>query len=170
MSGAQGRWVPAYVGLGSNLDDPAARVRHALQSLRGIPDCHSFRRSGLYRSAPMGPQDQPDFVNAAAAFLTRLQARSLLKQLQAIETAQGRQRGGERWGPRRLDLDLLVFGHAVIDEDELQVPHPGISERNFVLLPLADIAPLLIVPGRGRVAQLLAALGDASPRIDRLEH
>lgn len=168
MTGGQA-WRPAYIGIGSNLDDPAARVRRAVDSLRALPGCAAFAHSGLYRSAPMGPGDQPDFVNAVAACLTRLDARQLLHELQALEHAQDRQRDAGRWGPRTLDLDLLVLGEGVIDEPDLIVPHPRMHERNFVLLPLAEIAPNLLVPGRGSVIRMVAAIAGSEPRIERLE-
>lgn len=163
------RWRPAYVGVGSNLDDPAGRVREALEALRRLPGAAAFAHSGLWRSAPLGPADQPDFVNAAAAFLTRLDGRALLAELQRLEQAQGRRRGGERWGPRTLDLDLLVLGGVTVREPDLCIPHPRIRERNFVLLPLAEIAPHLRVPGHDSVLRLLAAVAESEPRIERLE-
>jgi 2-amino-4-hydroxy-6-hydroxymethyldihydropteridine diphosphokinase len=117
----------------------------------------------------MGPADQPDFVNAAATILTKLDARELFQALKNIEDGQGKRRDTPRWGPRVIDLDLLVMGSLVVNEPDLRIPHPGIAERNFVLLPLADIAPHLQVPGRGSVQKLLAALGDRDPRIERLD-
>jgi 2-amino-4-hydroxy-6-hydroxymethyldihydropteridine diphosphokinase len=117
----------------------------------------------------MGPSDQPDFVNAAAVILTRLEPRALLHRLQAIEDAQGRRRDTSHWGPRVLDLDLLVLGGLLVDEPDLHIPHPGIAERNFVLFPLADLAPHMHVPRRGSVQKLLAAIGTAAARIERLE-
>jgi 2-amino-4-hydroxy-6-hydroxymethyldihydropteridine diphosphokinase len=162
-------WRPAYVGLGSNLDEPAAQVRKAYGALQALPDSGFARCSPLYRSAPMGPSDQPDFVNAAAVILTRLEPRDLMARLQAIENAQGRQRDTSHWGPRVLDLDLLVLGSLLVDEPDLHIPHPGIVERNFVLFPLADLAPHMHVPGRGSVQKLLAEIGTAAARIERLE-
>ncbi|MEX0975865.1 MAG: 2-amino-4-hydroxy-6-hydroxymethyldihydropteridine diphosphokinase [Woeseia sp.] len=162
-------WCPAYIGIGSNLDDPPARVRRAFDALRALPDCTAFAHSGLYRSAPMGPADQPDFINAVAACLTRLDARRLLHELQAMEYAQDRQRGAGHWGPRTLDLDLLVLGQVVMNEPDLVVPHPRIHERNFVLLPLAEIAPYLIVPGHGSVNSMVTAIAGSETRIARLE-
>jgi len=162
-------WRPAYVGVGSNLDEPVARVAQALTALCDLPQSTSFISSGLYRSAPVGPADQPDFVNAVIAFMTRLDARALLGRLQALEKARGRTRTGARWGPRTLDLDLLVLGSMTLDEPDLRIPHPRIHERNFVLLPLAEIAPHMRVPGRGSVLRLLAAVADSEPRIERLE-
>ncbi len=148
------RWYPAYVGLGSNLDRPARQVAQAFELLDEIPKTRLVLRSSLYRSTPFGGVEQPDFVNAAAALLTGLAAMDLLTALQAIERRQGRDRDGARWGPRVLDLDLLVYAGATLDEPGLKVPHPGIAERNFVLLPLVEIAPELVIPGLGRVAEL----------------
>lgn len=165
---AGGWWRPAYVGVGSNLDGPVGRVRDALVALRDLPETASFVQSGLYRSGPVGPPDQPDFINAVAAFLTRLDGPALMARLKALEAAGGRTRSDERWGPRTLDLDLLVLGQATLDEPGLRVPHPRIAERNFVLLPLAEIAPHLRVPGHGSVLRLLAAVAGSPPRIERL--
>lgn len=149
---------PAYVGLGSNLDDPAAQVEAALDSLKALPETHLVARSRLYLNPPMGPQDQPDYINAVAALSTRLAAHDLLAALQQLERDQGRVREGRRWGPRVIDLDLLVYADAVIDAEGLRVPHPGLSERPFVLAPLAEIAPQLQIPGLGSVTDLLAAV------------
>lgn len=160
-------WQPAYIGIGSNLDDPESRVRRAFDQLRAVPQSAAFVHSSLYRSAPTGPGEQPDFVNAVAAFLTRMNGIELLRALQTIESVQDRQRG-ERWGPRTLDLDLLVLGRTVTDTAVLAIPHPRIGERNFVLLPLAEIAPYLSVPGRGSVVRMVAAVAGKGPRIERL--
>ena len=146
------RWCPAYVGLGSNLQMPSRQVEAAIALLDEIPRTRLVARSSLYRSAPFGGVEQPDFVNAVAALLTRLPPGELLDELHGIESRQGRERDDTRWGPRILDLDLLVHGAAVIDEPGIRVPHPGIGERNFVLLPLREIAPDLVIPGLGRVA------------------
>lgn len=154
-------WWPAYVGLGSNLDDPEAQVSLALDALARLPQSRRVACSGLYRSAPMGPIDQPDFVNAAAGLVTRLGPAELLDCLLALERALGRERGGQRWGPRRIDLDLLLYGNLTLREEALELPHPGISERSFVLYPLCELAPELWVPGRGRVVDLAAALGSS---------
>lgn len=167
MAPARGLWRPAYVGLGSNLDEPVRQVEAAFAAIERLPDSGYFRRSGLWRSAPLGPADQPDYVNAATGFLTRLEPDDLLRRLQAIEQAAGRQRG-ERWGPRTLDLDLLVLGRLVVSKPGLELPHPRIAERNFVLLPLAEIAPDLEVPRRGTVARLLAGISRNHPAIERI--
>jgi 2-amino-4-hydroxy-6-hydroxymethyldihydropteridine diphosphokinase len=154
-------WSPAYVGIGSNLEDPASQVRMAFDGLAQMPDSRLVAVSDLYRNPPMGPQDQPDYVNAAVGLLTRLSPAELLGELQALEKRQGRTRiKDDHWGPRVIDLDLLVFGHRTINNPGLNLPHPGISERNFVLFPLCDIAPRLAVPGQGIVYQLAQQLGD----------
>jgi 2-amino-4-hydroxy-6-hydroxymethyldihydropteridine diphosphokinase len=151
--------VPAFIGIGANLGDPVAQVFDALVRLgRDLPQTRLSGRSRLYRNPPMGPQDQPDYVNAVARLETRLQPRALLARLQAIEIACGRRRDGTRWGPRLLDLDLLLFGGDVIDEPGLRVPHPGIAERDFVLFPLLELAPGLMIPGLGPVAALCRAI------------
>jgi 2-amino-4-hydroxy-6-hydroxymethyldihydropteridine diphosphokinase len=155
------RWVPAYVALGSNLDDPREQVERAMAALAGLPDTRLVLRSSLYRARPFGPVEQPDFVNAAAGLLTRLDPAGLLAQLKGLEAQLGRERPVVRWGPRRIDLDLLVHGDARIAEPGLEVPHPGIPERAFVLVPMAEFAPDLVVPGRGRVRDLLARVDSA---------
>ncbi len=147
-------WQPAYIGIGSNLDDPREQVRRALAGLRALASTRLVRVSRLYRSKPFGRVPQPDFINAAAGVLTQLDPRSLLGELHAMERAFGRPAEHERWGPRVIDLDLLVFGRERREEPGLILPHPGIVERNFVLYPLADLAPDLDVPGLGRVAEL----------------
>ncbi len=151
MSPAGRQRRPAYIGLGSNLNGPVGQVEAAFGLLGELPDSRLIARSSLYRAAPFGGIEQPDFVNAVAALETQLDARSLLEQLQHIEHSRGRERGGERWGPRVIDLDLLVYDDEVIDEPDLIVPHPGIAERNFVLLPLREIASELEIPGLGRL-------------------
>jgi 2-amino-4-hydroxy-6-hydroxymethyldihydropteridine diphosphokinase len=160
-------WRPAYVAIGSNLNDPRARVCEAYERLAALPATLPVRRSRLYGTQPMGPQDQPDFVNAAAGLLSQLTARELLEGLQRIEAAMGRTRQ-EHWGPRVIDLDLVWMVGEAIDEAEsmlrgpgLTLPHPGVSTRNFVLYPLADIAPTLAIPGHGNVLELLRRAGDA---------
>ncbi|UCE89170.1 MAG: 2-amino-4-hydroxy-6-hydroxymethyldihydropteridine diphosphokinase [Pseudomonadota bacterium] len=144
----------AWIGLGSNLQDPVNQVRTALVELDAIPDTHLVRHSRLYRSAPMGPADQPDYINAVAMLETTLSPRGLLDELRAIESRHGRVRGGPRWGPRTLDLDLLLFGERRIAQADLTVPHPGLHVRAFVLYPLVEIAPDLTIPGHGRVRDL----------------
>lgn len=154
-------WVPAYVALGSNLDDPLQQVAAAFQALRQLPQTRLVLRSRCYRTRPLGPQDQPDYINAAAGLLTLLSARALFTHLQAIETALGRTRDGRRWGPRRIDLDLLLYGELTLAEADLSIPHPGLAQRNFVLYPLCDIAPSLTPPGQPSI-QTLAARVEAT--------
>lgn len=163
---ASAHWYPAYVGLGSNLHGPARQLENTFELLDAITDTRLILRSSLYRSSPFGGIEQPDFVNAVAALLTQLSAAELLLQLQGIENRRGRERAGARWGPRVLDLDLLVYSGKQIDEPNLSVPHPGIVERNFVLLPLVEIAPELIVPGLGRIASIEVNL--CEPKISRI--
>lgn len=160
------RWYPAYVGLGSNLQGPAAQVQTAFELLAEMPATRLIARSSLYRSAPYGGVEQPEFVNAAAALLTQLSARQLLMELKQIESRRGRDGDEVRWGPRVLDLDLLVYSSETICEDGLVVPHPGISERNFVLLPLLELAPELAIPGLGRLASL--PVNASEPLIEKI--
>lgn len=158
----------AAVGIGSNLRDPARQVSAAIGELAGLPDTRVLAVSGLYRNPPMGPRDQPDYVNAVAMLRTALSPRALLRELQSIECRRGRDRaGGVRWGPRIIDLDILTYGDRVIDEAGLRVPHPGIPERNFVLFPLVEVAPELDIPGLGSVRTLASKL-DASG-LERIE-
>jgi 2-amino-4-hydroxy-6-hydroxymethyldihydropteridine diphosphokinase len=141
-------WRPAYVGIGSNLQCPRDRVLEAIERMSALETTNVILRSQLYLTRPMGPLDQPDFVNAAVGLLTQLAARELLVGLLGIERSMG------RWGPRVIDLDLLWMVDSVIDEPGLTVPHPGVSTRNFVLYPLADIAPTIKIPRVGLVLDL----------------
>lgn len=144
-----------FVALGSNLDDPRTQVLRGFEALSRLPRTTVLARSRLYRSVPWGVIDQPGFVNAAAELETALAPRGLLDGLLDLERAAGRDRTGQRWGPRILDLDLLLYGNVELDEPGLRLPHPHLHERAFVLLPLADLAPDLEVPGHGRVRELL---------------
>lgn len=148
--------VSAWIGLGSNLDDPVAQVRRALDAIGAHPAMDLNAVSSLYRSPPMGPQDQPEYINAVARVSTSLAPLELLAALQAQEDAQRRRRG-RRWGARTLDLDVLLYADRRIRDATLTVPHPGIQERSFVLYPLAELAPDLEIPGAGRVDDLIAA-------------
>jgi 2-amino-4-hydroxy-6-hydroxymethyldihydropteridine diphosphokinase len=148
------RWLPAYVGIGSNLSDPAAQVRRAFGALAQLPGTTLVASSPLYRTQPFGEVVQPAFVNAVAGLLTQRAPEELLAELRALERTLGREPPRERWGPRVIDLDLLVVGRETRAAAELTLPHPGIAERDFVLYPLADVAPDLDVPGLGRVAVL----------------
>ncbi|MGR9044727.1 MAG: 2-amino-4-hydroxy-6-hydroxymethyldihydropteridine diphosphokinase [Gammaproteobacteria bacterium] len=150
------RPVVAYIGLGSNLDDPKQQIKMGRIALTKLAEVEELAFSSLYRSPPMGPQDQPDYVNAVMAIMTSLSAMGLLHCMQKIELDQGRVRGAIRWGARTLDLDLLLYADQMIENSELTVPHPGMSERAFVLYPLYEIAPNLVIPGKGALADLVA--------------
>jgi len=156
----------AYVGLGSNLQQPLHQLLKAFDALSALPRTQMLARSSLYRSAPVGKIDQPDFVNAVAALRTGLAPGELLQALLRLEAQQGRVRS-EPNAPRTLDLDLLLFDAQIIHQPGLDVPHPRMHERAFVLMPLAELDPKLIIPGRGAVAELLARVaGQAVTRID----
>jgi len=138
------------------LENPIQQVSTAIKEIVQLPCTKDLRSSSLYCSPPMGPPDQPDYINAVVELHTTLSAEELLQQLLAIEQRHGRVRDGLRWTARTLDLDILLYGQEVIDTSELIVPHPGIAQRNFVLYPLHEIAPRLIIPCLGSVVQLIA--------------
>jgi len=147
--------VTTYIGLGSNLEDPVRQIHLAIEALQSLAHSKLLAVSSLYRSAPMGVADQPDFINAVAGMATELDPFVLLEALHAIEQKQGRVRSTERWGPRTLDLDLLLYGDEIINSEQLTVPHRGLHERSFVLYPLHEIAPALEIPGSGALSQLI---------------
>lgn len=149
-----GNSLYCYIGLGSNLEDPVTQVTTAINELHAIEGCELVNASSLYSSAPVGPQDQPDFINAVAKLQTSLQPLELLDQLQALEQTHRRVRE-RHWGPRTLDLDLLLYAEQQIQCERLTVPHSYLHERNFVLYPLAEIAPDLEIPGQGTLQQLI---------------
>lgn len=144
-----------YIGLGANLVEPVAQLHAAVTALAQLPETKLVQVSRFYCSKPMGPQDQPDYVNAVAALDTHLTPLALLHALQQIELAHGRQRKAERWGPRTLDLDILLFGMQQIEHPELIVPHYGMRTREFVLFPLAELAPDLVLPSGDALQRLL---------------
>ncbi|SDU38755.1 2-amino-4-hydroxy-6-hydroxymethyldihydropteridine diphosphokinase [Halopseudomonas salegens] len=144
-----------YIGLGSNQANPERQLQQAFNALAMLTQSELVARSSLYRSAPMGPQEQPDYVNAVACLDTALAPLALLDQLQAIEQLHGRERKAERWGPRTLDLDLLLYDQLSIDLPRLTVPHYGLQYRDFVLQPLAELEPEMVLPNGCRVAELL---------------
>ncbi len=146
--------VRAFIGLGGNLGDVPARLERAFEALDALPESRLTGRSALYRNAPLGPADQPDYVNAVARLETALAPLALLAELQRIENEEGRVRE-ERWGPRTLDLDLLLYGEERIDEPTLTVPHAELTRRAFVLYPLRDIEPTLSIPGEGALSDLI---------------
>jgi len=147
--------VTAYIGLGSNLDDRAGHISAATKALAQLPDSSIHACAPWYQSIAIGPGEQRDYINTVVAVTTRLEPLSLLARLHAIEAGRGRIRK-LRWGPRSLDLDLLLYGDRVIQNSELTVPHPRLTERNFVIYPLADIAPSLILPTGVSLKELLA--------------
>ena len=159
--------IEAYVGLGSNMDDPVAKVRAGMLALESMPATKLGPCSALYRSAPVGVEPQPDFINAACRLLTKLSFIALLDRLLAIELAHGRQRPAPVGDPRPLDLDLLLYDEQVCDSPRLTLPHPRLHQRAFVLLPMFEIAPDLVVPGKGRIRDLAArCTGQRVVRID----
>ena len=143
-----------FIGLGSNLADPIAQIESAITTLGELDEIKVIAKSSLYSSPPMGPQDQPDYINAVVEIDTTLFAHDLLDKLQQIEQQQGRVRQ-RHWGERTIDLDLLVYGSNILDDERLKVPHPGMAERSFVLYPLAEIAQDLRVPSMGNIEELL---------------
>lgn len=147
--------VRAYVGLGSNLGNPERQVQRAFTELATLPHTRFIKHSRLYKSAPVGPQDQPEYINAVALLETGLPAKQLLEQLLEIEQRHGRIRTSEHWGPRTLDLDLLLYGESRYTESSLTVPHPRLHQRAFVLYPLAELDPELHIPGQGPLRDLL---------------
>ena len=157
-------WQPAYVGIGSNLGASRDRVVAALQALGELPHTRLVVHSPLYISSAFGPVVQPEFVNAVAGLLTQLAVESLFERLGALERSLGRTPPRQRWGPREIDLDLLVFGRMVCADAHLTLPHPGIADRDFVLYPLRDVAPDLQIPGLGCVRELALAVADRGIR------
>jgi 2-amino-4-hydroxy-6-hydroxymethyldihydropteridine diphosphokinase len=159
-TGAEAReWV--YIGLGSNIQDPRHQLESALRELARLPATRLAAVSPRYRTAPVGPADQPDFINAVACLETALAPSALLAALQQIEQRHGRRRGAQRWGPRSLDLDILLYGARELALADLRIPHPQMHRRAFVLVPLADIASAeLEIPGLGRLGALLEQVTD----------
>lgn len=153
----------AYIAIGSNLASPLEQVNAAVQALGDIPQTRVVALSSFYRTPPLGPQDQPDYLNAAIALETALSAEALLDNTQRIELQQGRVRKEERWGPRTLDLDIMLFGDAVINTERLTVPHYDMKRRGFMLWPLFEIAPDLIFPDGESLSALLTQLNAEKP-------
>ena len=158
--------VTAYVALGANLENPQAQVLAGMVALAALPRTRLAAQSSLYRTVPVGYADQPDFINAVAAVETALSARELLAALLATEQRHGRVRKFPN-APRTLDLDVLLYGGLQMHEDGLTIPHARMHERAFVLVPLAEIAPLCVIPGRGAVSELLRRIDAAG--VVRLE-
>ena len=149
-----------FIGIGSNLEGPIQQLAMAIQELAQLPDTQLKLVSSLYRSRPMGPQDQPDYVNAVVSLQTQLEPEPLLDMLQGLESKHGRIRTGQRWGARTLDLDILLYGENVLKSERLIIPHPGLHERSFVLYPLSEICPDLCIPGLGTLSDLLMKCPD----------
>ncbi|NNN45888.1 MULTISPECIES: 2-amino-4-hydroxy-6-hydroxymethyldihydropteridine diphosphokinase [Vibrio] len=147
--------ITAYIAVGSNLGDPVKQAKQAIEALKKLPQSQFIAASSLYSSTPMGPQDQPDYINAVVAIDTQLSPLELLDCTQAIEQQQGRVRKTERWGPRTLDLDIILYGQQVIDSERLTVPHYGMNVREFVLYPLYEIAPNLQFPDGTKLSDQL---------------
>lgn len=147
--------ITAYIAIGSNLSNPVEQANKAIEALAQHPDIHLMACSSLYSSTPMGPQDQPDYINAVAKVHTELSPLALLDCTQAIEQNQGRARKEERWGPRSLDLDIVLYGNQIIDSERLTIPHYGMKVREFVLYPLFEIAPQLQLPDGTELSTLL---------------
>lgn len=154
----------AWIGLGSNIGESRLALNRALVRLDALPDTRLIEVSPCYRTPPWGVTDQPDFLNAVARLSTRLEPTPLLHALKSIEQDLGRRADGPRWGPREIDLDVLVYADRLLEQPELTVPHPRLAQRAFVLVPLSDLSPRLEIPGQGRVDDLLASLpwGDRS--------
>lgn len=157
--------ITVFVAVGSNLGDPVSQANVAIDALKQLPKTQFVQTSSLYSSTPMGPQDQPDYINAVVELTTELTPLELLDCTQAIELEQGRVRKEERWGPRTLDLDILLYGNEVMDSERLTVPHYGMKEREFVLYPLAEIAPNLTLPCGTRLDDLLKVVAQNGLRI-----
>lgn len=155
--------TPVYIALGSNLASPLTQVNAAIAALGTIPDSRVVAVSSFYRTPPLGPQDQPDYLNAAVVLETSLAPEALLDHTQRIELDQGRVRKAERWGPRTLDLDIMLFGSETIATPRLTVPHYDMKNRGFMLWPLFEIAPELHFPDGETLASVLARLGAAKP-------
>jgi 2-amino-4-hydroxy-6-hydroxymethyldihydropteridine diphosphokinase len=159
--------VLAYIGVGSNLNGPRQQVCDAIELLDQLPGCHVQGVSSLYQSAAFGAVKQSDFINAVVELETAVPPEILLLCLKEIERTQGRDFAAERWGPRVIDLDILVYGEQLVDLPQLQIPHPGIKARNFVLLPLREIAPELVIPGLGQVSTI--SIDEHEPTIRRID-
>ena len=155
----------AYIAIGSNLSSPLEQVNAAVQALSEIPQSRLVKVSAFYRTPPLGPQDQPDYPNAAVVLETSLDAETLLDNTQRIELQQGRQRKAERWGPRTLDLDIMLFGDEVINTERLTVPHYDMKNRGFMLWPLWEVAPELTFPNGESLQAILQQLNAEKPAL-----
>ena len=159
--------VQVFVGIGSNLSEPIKQVNQAIKTFQSFSEIEDVRASSLYRTKPLGGMVQPDYINAVVAFTTKLAPFDLLKHLQGMENTQGRVRTGERWSARIIDLDILLYGSQNIAEESLTIPHLGLTERNFVLLPLAELDPDLKLPDNRKITELLTLT--AKQGIEKIE-
>ena len=157
----------AYIGLGSNLENPLQQIKTAIDDLQSLADINIVSVSSLYQSPPMGPADQPDYINAVLALETSLNPHQLLDALQSVEQLHGRVRK-RHWGERTLDLDILLYGDQILDDERLKIPHPGMHERAFVLYPLAEIAPDIEIPGIGTLQKILPSCPQGD--LQQVEH
>ena len=157
--------VIAYIGLGSNLEEPLSQLKSALLALDEAEKTQLIANSGFYSSPPLGPKNQPDYTNAVAEIKTTLSPDQLLACCQNIENKQGRQRSGERWGARTLDLDILTYGEQIIQQADLVIPHPGLSQRGFVLYPLLELTDQLNIKGLGSIQVMIDQLSDSKPSL-----
>ena len=155
----------AYIAIGSNLASPLEQVNAAVEALGEIPQSRIVAVSSFYRTPPLGPQDQPDYLNAAVVLETELGPEALLDNTQRIELQQGRVRKAERWGPRTLDLDIMLFGHETINTERLTVPHYDMKNRGFMLWPLFEIAPALVFPDGVTLAAALTECAADKPAL-----
>lgn len=155
----------AYIGLGSNLHGPCSQIAKAIACIAALPNSQVLAVSGLYRTPPMGPQDQPCYVNSMVKVSTQMSPSELLQETQSIEQVMGRTRS-LRWGPRVIDLDIILFGNLVLNIENLRIPHPGLKERNFVSIPLAELSPALILPCGTPIAEIAGSF--ANTNIDRI--
>ena len=156
MKNTETAQVIVYIALGSNLDEPVEQIKSARCAIASLAGLQELAFSSLYQSPPMGPQNQPDYVNAVMCVATDQLPATLLHCLQIIENNHGRVRKGERWDARTLDLDILLYGDQEIDLPDLIIPHIGLAERSFVLYPLLEIAPEIVIPGKGSITELVA--------------
>jgi 2-amino-4-hydroxy-6-hydroxymethyldihydropteridine diphosphokinase len=149
-----------YIGLGSNLEQPVIQIEHALRLLDALPKCQLIQSSSFYGSTPLGPQDQPDFVNAVCHIQTDLSPNELLNQLQSIEQQLGREKK-RHWGERTIDLDILLYDQVIVDTEQLTIPHSQMHLRDFVLVPLQEIAPNIVLPDLPKLSILIEQLEES---------
>jgi 2-amino-4-hydroxy-6-hydroxymethyldihydropteridine diphosphokinase len=168
MMSGEGTLKQSFIGVGSNLNHPISQVQQAITALKNLAQTQFIQASSLYSSKPLDDSQQPDYINAVIEIKTSLDAMSLLRHLQNIEKHQGRVRDGERWGPRVIDLDILLYGNENVQMPELIIPHVGMKEREFVIIPLHEIAADLIFPSGESLKAIAAQIVDKNRHIQRL--